>query len=122
MNFKMQYSEEKGALCINILHTLEADDVHEIVPLIETELEGKSNRHLLFDMSGTPSDSVSKEARQAFRENADLTNYDKVAIVGASPGARMIAKVALTIAGVSKISRFFKTEDEALYWLKGDCK
>ncbi|MBD3286652.1 STAS/SEC14 domain-containing protein, partial [candidate division WOR-3 bacterium] len=47
-------------------------------------------------------------------------NYDKVAVVGASPGARMIAKVALAITGVSKISRFFKTEDEALAWLKGN--
>ncbi|MBD3285385.1 hypothetical protein GF359_03080, partial [candidate division WOR-3 bacterium] len=67
MNFKMHYSGKKGALCIDVLNTLEASDVNEIIPLIEAELKDKPHRYLLFDMSETPSNSISKEARQAFR-------------------------------------------------------
>lgn len=44
---------------------------------------------------------------------------DKSAIFGASPAVRMASKIALAVAKKSKITRFFKTKEEALAWLKG---
>ncbi|MBD3285310.1 hypothetical protein GF338_03135 [candidate division WOR-3 bacterium] len=78
-------------------------------------------RLVLVDMSHDkdPS-SMSKEARKAYAEHTEIIKPEKVAMVGANPVARMVAKIALSIMGRSDITKFFKTEDEALAWLKGD--
>ncbi|MBN2381015.1 hypothetical protein JXM67_14550 [candidate division WOR-3 bacterium] len=43
---------------------------------------------------------------------------DKIAIIGANPAMRMIAKIVFSITGSSMYARFLKTEKKALDWLK----
>lgn len=117
--YEVRYDEKVGALRIQTFDTLTKDDVHDIMSAVERELVGKDEkRYVLVDLSQGSSDMVDKEARQAFKKASDPSNFTKVALFGANPAVRMLAKVVLVVSGVSKKTRFFKSEAEALAWLR----
>jgi hypothetical protein len=118
MNYEMRFDEENGVLLVKTLAMLEKADVEEIIPKVAEMLAGKEHRYILGDLSQNPSGLLSKDARNAFKENAEKLMVDKIAIIGANHSIRMIAKIALTIMGKSGIAKFFKTEEEAIKWLK----
>jgi hypothetical protein len=118
MNYEMWFDEENGVLCVKTLAMLEKADVDEILPKVAEYLEGKEHRYILGDLSQNPTGLLSKDARNAFKDNAKYLEVEKIAIIGANPSIRMIAKIALTIMGSSDIAKFFKTEEEAIAWLK----
>lgn len=120
MNYEMWYNEEHGVLYFKSFRTVKEADVHEIVPLMNKLLEGKEHRYVLADLTEAEQNPITKEARRAFKQYAGPTDYEKVAIVGAKPIARMATKIILTIMRSSHITQFFKTESEALAWLKGE--
>jgi hypothetical protein len=62
--------------------------------------------------------NMPKESRKALKEEFMAQSdpgVDKYAVVGASPGIRMLAKMVIRLSGV-KDAAFFKTEEEALEW------
>ncbi len=100
MSYEVEYSEEHGVLIVRVLSTLTKNDVEGIIPLMNKAFEGKPHRWVLGDLSQQKSEDgmLDKSAR----------------------GALMIAKIGVAVSGKSDITRFFKTEAEALKWLKGE--
>lgn len=121
MKYEIKRDAENGLLRLVIFSSLEKDDVDELMPVMVRELDNMARRLVLVDMSkdNNPS-SMSKEARKAYKEYASVIDTEKVAMVGASPVTRMTAKIALYVIGQSDKTRFFKAEEEALAWLKGE--
>lgn len=118
-NYKLWYDEDLGALRMTDYAPLTAEDAGVVLPLVNEMLKHKPHRYMVVDVSGIPAHQmIDKESRQAFRDASDPQDFEKVAIFGASPAMRMVAKVVLTVTGVSKITRFFKTEQEAVAWIK----
>lgn len=122
MNYRLWFNDEHGVLYVQVLRTLTKEDIEAIIPEIKINLDGKPHRYLLGDLSEqrTEDGILDKEARQALRELASDADYDKIAVIGVRPMTMMIAKIGISVAGKGDISRFFKTEDEALTWLKED--
>ncbi len=120
MNYKLWFNEKHGVLYVQVLRTLTKNDIETIIPEIKINLEGKPHRYLLGDLSEqkTVDGILDKDARQALRDLASDASYEKIAVIGVRPMTRMIAKIGISVAGKGDISRFFKTEDEALSWLK----
>ncbi|MBD3286651.1 hypothetical protein GF338_09980 [candidate division WOR-3 bacterium] len=118
MNYKMWYSDDHEVLYVKTFAMITSEDVNQIMPQVTQIFKGKSRSLILADLSDNPSGLLSKEARGAFKKHAESFKVDKIAIKGANPPIRMIAKIALTIIGSSDIARFFKEEEEALAWLK----
>lgn len=120
MKFEIKPDAEAGVLRLVIFSSLDKPDVDEMMPVIARELDKMKRRLVLVDMSQdkNPS-SMTKEARKAYKEHAAIIKPDKVAMMGASPVTRMFAKIALGVMGESDKTRFFKTEEEAISWLKG---
>lgn len=73
---------------------------------------------LLADVRENDRVMATKEERVRMRELSKDLTWDKAAVVGADTLVRMSAKIVLAAIGLSKTTRFFKTEDEALRWLK----
>ena len=113
----MWFDEEHGVLFIRTLKTIDAEDIHALMPEIEKMFEGKEKRFILGDLTENPSDPLTKDARQAFKKYSDV-EYDRIAIIGVNPFTRMVVKIAVKIVGQTDKTRFFKTEEEALAWLK----
>jgi hypothetical protein len=118
-NYETWYDEKHEVLYLKTFHTMTEEDVREAMALSETKYKGIDIQYALVDMSEATAEPISKGARKAFKEHTGIMNYKKVAVVGANPAVRMLAKVALAVIGKSKVTRFFKTEAEALAWLKG---
>jgi hypothetical protein len=118
--FRVWYNDEAGALYIQTFERLNKEDVGDVMTAVDREFEGKDQRYVIVDLSRGSSDMVDKEARRAFRESARPEDFEKVAVFGASPAVRMLAKVIFVVTGVSNKTRFFKTEADALAWLKGE--
>jgi len=121
VNYKAWFDEDKGVLNVKTYKTMDAKDVHVLMPQIEKMFKGRKHRFILGDLSDNPTDPLTKEARQAFKQYSDV-EYDRIAVTGVNPFTRMVVKIAVKIVGQSDKTRFFKTEDEALAWLKGDAK
>lgn len=120
--YELSYNDKDDVLCLRILGVVTGEDLRELMPLVQKMFEGKARRCALIDMSQTvqvDSKVMTKEMREAYKELTDLMDSDKSAIFGASPAVCMMAKIALAITKRSKSTRFFKTEEEALVWLKG---
>lgn len=117
--YKVWFDADAGVLYVKTFKTIDAEDIHRLMPEVEKSLEGRPHRYIIGDLSQNPSDLLTKEARQAFKRYTDTVNYDRIAVIGVNPITRMIVKIAVTIIGQSGKTRFFKTETEALAWLKG---
>jgi hypothetical protein len=120
MNYKITYDEELGVARFKVLAMLTAEDVNEYIPGLNKLLEGKEHRYVLGDLSENPPGLLDSAARKAFKSQAKSLDCDKIAFFGAEPAVRMLAKTAVFALGMSNITKFFKTEEEALHWLKGE--
>lgn len=120
-NYKLWYDEELKALRIKIIAMLTKEDAKILLPLVNKRLKDKPHRYLVVDLSDIPiQQMLDKESRLAFRNAAsEPGDYDKVAIFGAIPVVRMLARIILVVTGVSKVTRFFAGSKDALAWIKG---
>lgn len=119
----LSYDSENDALYVKILGVLETEDLNEVIAQYQRILEGKPHRHILVDMTESSQFDASvmtRQLRNTYRDLMKLMKTDKTAIFGASPGLRMAAKIASAIIGKSDVTKFFKTKDEAIAWLKGE--
>ena len=105
---------------IRVLESLSEDDAEGLMSEIERQLINNDTRIGIMDLSLADSiRDVSKETRAVYREHAHKLPIDKAAVIVASPVIRMIAKVAIAALGKAMKTRFVKSDNEALSWLKG---
>lgn len=119
----MYYDDENDILNLKLLGMMFAEDLPQFIPRYQKLLEGKPRRYLLIDMVESvkmdPS-ILNKEMRNAYKELLNQMDIDKAAIFGTTPAMRMVSRVALVLSKWSDITKFFKTKEEALGWLKGE--
>lgn len=122
MNYKVWYDTELKAAHLKIINMSTKEDVEGYMPALDRLLKDKPDRHVLVDLSDNPPGLLDKPARKAFRDYAESLRFDKIAMHGANPVIRMVAKVAVSALGMAHITKFFETKDEAIAWLKGNAK
>lgn len=119
--FVITYDDENDIVRVRILEAIGGEDIEALSMQFQNAVKGKSRRYVLIDLSaseGFTTQVMTKELRDTYKKIASLMESDRSAIFGASPSVRMIAKIALTVTGKSKTTRFFITMEEALDWLK----
>lgn len=118
MNYRLWFDEDAGAAHLKITHMSTENDVNEYMAGLDKLLEGKKKRYVLVDLTDNPPGLLDKPARKAFGKYAGSIDFHKIAMYGAKPVIRMVAKVAVAALGKTKITKFFETREEALRWLK----
>jgi hypothetical protein len=122
MNYELRYDQDAGVICLKVINMLTDKDVREIMPASEKMFEGRKRHYVLVDASEAKG-ILEKSARKAFREYADsMKIIEKIALWGASPVVRMMARAAAAALGKQKVIKAFTNEEEAVLWLKGDAK
>lgn len=119
MPYKLHY-DEHGIAYLKIMENLTSKDVEKVMGFMNSEHGGKSSSYLLCDLKESPNIVPDKAVRKALRELKGTFRWQKVAIIGAEGVARMATKIVLTALGKRHLARFFKTETQAIRWLKGD--
>ncbi|MBN2380671.1 STAS/SEC14 domain-containing protein [candidate division WOR-3 bacterium] len=105
----------------NIVHITAIGDIDEeltkeIMKLYEELMERMEQVKMLFDLNRAG--KVSPQARKLFTELARDKRILKVASFGLHPVARVIATFGMGSVYGKGFARFFKTEEEAVAWLK----
>jgi hypothetical protein len=90
-----------------------ANRINEASLKLVNMVEGKVN--VLIDLNKTGKTSTA--ARKKQKEISELEKWRKIALFGLHPVARVLAAFYIGISR-NKNQRFFKTEEEALKWLK----
>ncbi|MBD3286603.1 hypothetical protein GF338_09735 [candidate division WOR-3 bacterium] len=120
LRHEVYYDDENGVARIVHYDLIYADDAREFLKILEVLYTDKSPKLLLDDSSRVSAAKMDKETRQIFMGAGEKLGIDKVAVFGADPMTRMMSKIIFTIAGKIDSTKYFKTEDEALKWLKGE--
>lgn len=119
MSFKIWYDEKEGILRADIFKSF----TPEVAASFFKDLGKYPEEQLRYFLAGLGEDAqaiIDKETRRVSREMGSSVNWGKMAIYGAKPGLRMLAKIVVKAMGRAKETKFFETENEGLAWLKAE--
>lgn len=118
MKHKIWFDDAVGACWMELVGTVTAGEMSDMLEQCHQLLKDKSPRHLITDHTESP-EGVSRAVRKVLEEEAPKVNADKHAFIGTKASNRMLAKIIIAIIGKSKNTKFFKTKEEAFAWFKG---
>jgi len=122
MKHRVDYDEKQGVLYIRVVKDVSPEEFLEVNKLIMSMPEEK-RRRILIDASDAVIPKWNRRMREAVFGGASATPPNtRTAVIGLSPALRVFSKAIINVAGKYSETKFFKTEEEALAWLKGDVK
>lgn len=116
-NFKHWYDEKEGLLRINVLQRFDPEATDKFFTTV-AEYTKEQQRYVLCFVDDDAQKLVDKETRKVAAQKGNVIQWGNIAIWGAKPGIRMVAKIVLTAVGKGKDLKFFDSEDECVTWLK----
>ena len=117
MEHKAWYDEENELLRVEAIGPYSTQDAITLGEIGQELLEGKPRRQLIVDLKGVTT-MESRETRTVQNRVLKELGVTDVAYVGATAAVRIVAKVLMKLGSLDTSTDFFKTDDEALNWLK----
>jgi hypothetical protein len=117
MNHEVRFDEKQYILHVRFVEEVTPEEYREVSQHILSMPEAKRQR-ILIDVSEASMPKWSREVRQALAESTDTPVNTRTAVIGISPALRVLSKAIIRVAGKHSETRFFKTEEEAIRWLK----
>ncbi|MBN2379294.1 STAS/SEC14 domain-containing protein [candidate division WOR-3 bacterium] len=118
MKHELYFDEENDLIVLRIKGPFNLQDAMETTDKMD-EL-GKNKRTILVmaDLREAPP-YLDKDVRKLMKDLSMRMKMEKFAMIVTNPAVRIIGKIVIATMGNAKGSAFFKTESEALAWLKG---
>jgi hypothetical protein len=116
MKHKITYDEE-GILRIQYIGEIIPEEYRQTAEQV-MQMPAENLKRILVDISQTDTPMWNRETREMLAKSTPTPAGSKVAVIGASAAIRIISKAFVHIAKTQSQTRFFKTEEEALAWLK----
>lgn len=122
MKYKIHFDEEYEIVRIEFYHNLGDDDTSGFAKELESVLKGRNCIGAILD-HGTLQDKglpkMSRKARREFGEIAAKSGVKKLAMVAVPAIVKTVSNtIGILAKGNDVKTKFFKTEAEALAWLK----
>jgi hypothetical protein len=117
MEHKIWYDDENQVLHQQVIGNFTTEDALKSERLSKEFLQDKQIRQLIVDLSAGGK-MENRETRQIATRLFSDQKITDVAYIGATSATRMIAKVLMKLGNMKASIDFFKTEQEALTWLK----
>ncbi|MBN2379318.1 STAS/SEC14 domain-containing protein [candidate division WOR-3 bacterium] len=126
MKYQFSYNPVNKIVKVEFYHNLEDEDVEAFAKDMHKTLKGRDAIGAILD-HGTLLDrrmpNLTRKGRKAFGEVARESGIKKFAMVAVPAIVKTISQtIGFLAKGIDAETRFFKTEEEALSWLKGDAK
>jgi len=115
MKSEAWYDKEQGILFVQFAGNVSVEDFRELNAKL-TAMPSEYRLRTLVDLSELSNPLWDKETRQMLASETTHTEGSKVALIGASPFIRVLARVFTKREKDS--AKFFKTEQDAIKWLK----
>lgn len=115
--FKHWYDEKDGFLHVNVLERYDPEST-ELFFSDMGQYPEEQQRYVLCFVDDDAQKLVDKETRKVAAEKGKVIKWGNIAIWGAKPGLRMVAKIVLTAVGKGRDLKFFDNEEDCVAWLK----
>jgi hypothetical protein len=115
--FKHWFDEKEGFLHVNVLERYDPEATEQFFSDMEKYPE-EQQRYVLCFVDDDAQRLVDKETRKVAAKKGKVIKWGNIAIWGAKPGVRMVAKIVLTALGKGKDLKFFDNEEGCVAWLK----
>jgi hypothetical protein len=126
MEFMMKnqayYDAEAGVMREKYIGDALIQEAPEHYERVAKLFEGKPHRCTIIDLSETKNIMLNRKTRTMIAECVQRVQYDKIAFIGVTPLLRMLAKAMRIKGNIAAPLEFFRTEADALTWLKEDAK
>lgn len=119
MKHKIAYDEEEGILRIQYIGEIIPDEYRQTAEEV-LKMPEENLKRILVDISQTVTPMWNRETRGMLAKSTPTIEGSRVAVIGASAAIRIISKAFVHIGKTQSQTRFFKTEEEAVAWLKGE--
>ncbi|MBN2381023.1 hypothetical protein JXM67_14590 [candidate division WOR-3 bacterium] len=121
MDYEVWFDDKTKMVKAKVLRSLTKESAQMLMIEIENKLVEMNTRQGIMDLTEAEAiANIPKEVREVYKEHALKLPLDRAAILVNSPILRMAARVVLAALGKTNNTKFFKTEVEALAWLKGE--
>jgi len=117
MDHELKYDEENEVVVLSSNANLKLIDIEPLSDNLKILLDGKRYRQLISIISDVYV-VENRETREALADALSKLNLSEVAFVGGSAYNRIMAKVLIKTGIVKLNGDFFKTNEEAIKWLK----
>lgn len=121
MKHEFYFDEEKNIVVFRTKGGFNYEEGVEAVEMLEKMVKGKEDIRVLCDTRDFPA-KLDKSVRRLMEDLPKRFKISKMAMIATNPAVRMIGKIVVATMGKDFSAGFFKTEEEALHWLKGDTK
>ena len=117
MEHKTWYDEQHGILRLQVVGEYSSQEARDLGKTWNELLQGKPYRQLVVDLSqaGRMESRETRKIQNDCLKEAEITD---IVFVGASSATRMIAKVLVKLSSLNAYTEFFRTNDEAIKWIK----
>jgi len=114
------YDEKNEVVRIKFTEVWTEEDIPDLFKRIRENVKKSPHKQLIGDVSEAAPQNYTKAHRKMVAEEAPSLGLDKIAILGANPVLRMMAKVLLSVIKkrLTFTARFFNTDEDALAWLR----
>ena len=119
MKHELYFDEEKNIIIFRTRGAFSYEDGVEAVEKLEKIVKGKENNLVLCDTTDFPA-KLDKSVRRLQQDLPKRMKISKMAVIATNPAVRMIGRIVVATMGKGFSAGFFKTEEEALTWLKGE--
>ena len=117
MKHTILYEEKYEIVKQKVIGEYSSEDARNTEEMYLKALQGKPYKQLIVDLSQAGK-MESRETRKIQNDCLMSAGFTEVAFIGASAATRMIAKVMMKLSSENIPTEFFKTENEAIDWLK----
>lgn len=117
MNYKIWFDEKEGITRADIFESFNPEIATSFFDEIKDNFTEEQIKYFLACLGENAQDIIDRETRKVCTEKGKLIKWQKIALYGAKPGLRMLAKIVVKAMGRGKDTGFFATEEEALAWL-----
>lgn len=116
MNHELSFDNKQGLMIMRIKGDFTVDDAIRCGTFVEEVASENETYDVIVDLrEATP--NLDKDVRKMLKDQATRDDVRKFAMIVTHPALRIIGKIATSSMKNGKI---FKTENEALVWLKGE--
>ena len=119
MKHEITWDEANGCVRLKLVGEFAVDEAKFVTDRMEVLFADRKPRLFIVDHTLSP-DPVGAETRALLERRAVDLRIDRFAFFGMTNLNRMIARIIMSVAGRSETTWFFKTEAEALAWLRAD--
>ncbi|MBN2246782.1 MAG: STAS/SEC14 domain-containing protein [Candidatus Aminicenantes bacterium] len=121
MQHKVSYDEKNELVRIDVIGGIDEGDPEEMNQKFLKNVEGKPYKQLLIDLRESDPTGGHNERRKELYDAVADAGFEDVALFGTTSATRLVVKVIIKLGTMGKRKmniEFFKTEEEAVNWLK----